>query len=70
MKFSELYEKVHNLPDFCRIYHEKVAHLKSDAHYSTAFTVTYFYQIYIFDNVLLREMLLDETLSNMIDRRT
>ena len=26
MKFSELYEKVHNLPDFCRISHEKVVH--------------------------------------------
>ena len=24
MKFSEFYEKVHNLPAFCRILHEKV----------------------------------------------
>ena len=32
MKFSDLYEKVHNLPDFGRISHEKVVHLKSDLH--------------------------------------
>ena len=37
MKFSELYEKVHNLPDFCRISHQKVVHLKSDVHYSIWF---------------------------------
>ena len=33
MKFSELYEKVLNLSDLCRISHEKVVHLKSDVHY-------------------------------------
>ena len=36
MKFSELYEKVHNLPDFGRISHEKVVRLKSDLHYCRA----------------------------------
>ena len=38
MKFSELYEKVHNLPDFGRIPHEKVIHLKSDVNYSLSST--------------------------------
>ena len=32
MKFSEFYEKVHNLPAFGKILHEKVDHLKSDVH--------------------------------------
>ena len=34
MKFSKFYEKVHNLPAFGRILHEKVDHLKSDVHYN------------------------------------
>ena len=44
MNFFELYEKVHNLPDFCRIYHEKVVHLKSDVHYCIPYYLKSLYQ--------------------------
>ena len=40
MKFSELYEKVQNLPDFGRVCHEKVVQLKSDVHYIFTFEIS------------------------------
>ena len=37
MKFSELYEKIHNMPDFGRVSHEKVVNFKSDIHYYSVY---------------------------------